>query len=742
MSGTRIPLARSSLSASTSASASASASSSTPRTSSNPNPFANLSGPSSFSLSSSTSRIPTGTGGRESLRASTSLGKRGASDAGLEALKARLSTLEHNNHSLQVRDQASAEQIEEQRIEIERLKAERRMLHDGEKNERQVGEERERDFYNERLKYTDEISRLRHQNTTLKNEYESLKTQHISLTGHHSNLTQQTNQEISMLNSRLKDIEKERDEMKGWERRARGLSIELEEEKRRNEERRERGELEKEGRRVDETLQKEVKRQSLSLATIYRENETLKSEVIELRQKKKEVDAVERTAMDVQRSLKDEIRVLQEQLERARRDMDSLTQTFPSDTSSPTTTSDETLRTRLSALSGLHTQATVDLAARDSKIRELHDRLTTLADSSRASIAELTRRAEEAERELRWAREGRATAERREELAREEAERMRSAGQGVKMPGGVAAMGDQSSKIAELESLIELYKNELDQISRDSRETEERIAQGMGLVKASDLEKAREKVAQLEQDIISLESTISELTSANTRLDGEVNDLMRRVASGEYNPATERCLELRNNPASKIMAVRQQALEDLKAENDELLERMKELDELLNQAQASGGGNAATGDGKEGKEGMVPRSSFDRLKKEKEDLEKAHEKRLMRLKEIFTNKSKEFLEAVYSLLGWRIKFDESGSDIRLTSMYAPKGKSGLTLKFASQEGHFGTMQMSGMMSRGLEESRHFWIVERQSVPGFLAQVTTEMFEKTTIGRAAGYVGLE
>jgi mitotic spindle assembly checkpoint protein MAD1 len=86
-------------------------------------------------------------------------------------------------------------------------------------------------------------------------------------------------------------------------------------------------------------------------------------------------------------------------------------------------------------------------------------------------------------------------------------------------------------------------------------------------------------------------------------------------------------------------------------------------------------------------------------------------------------------------LGWRIRFDESGSDIRLTSMYAPKGKSGLTLKFASQEGHFGTMQMTGMMARGLEEARLFWVGERQSIPGFLAQVTTEMFEKTTVSWA-------
>ena len=41
--------------------------------------------------------------------------------------------------------------------------------------------------------------------------------------------------------------------------------------------------------------------------------------------------------------------------------------------------------------------------------------------------------------------------------------------------------------------------------------------------------------------------------------------------------------------------------------------------------------------------------------------------------------------------------------------------------------------LGGMAKSGeLEECRRFWIEERQSVPGFLAQVTTEMFEKTTV----------
>ncbi|WWC59638.1 uncharacterized protein I303_102197 [Kwoniella dejecticola CBS 10117] len=690
----------------------------------------------SSGLSSSTS----------SLRASTnSLGKRGAAEAGFEdhykqmsSYKARISTLEHTNHTLQVKERSSASRIEEQRVEIERLKAERRALFDGEKKERDVGQEREKDFYEDRQRYSNEISQLKHSNDELLDELETLRSEHNILLGKHSSFTQNANNEMHLLNSRISELDHQVTDLKSWERRARGLSIELEEERRRNEERREKGELEKENRRVDETLQKEVKRQSLSLATIYRENESLKSEVIELRQRKKESDANERASKDVERSLKDEIRTLQEQLERARRDMDSLTQTFPSNSSSSPDTSDTTLRARLSSLSNLHNQATADLAQKDSQIRELHDRLTNLAQSSQSSIAELTRRFEEAEREARWAKQGRVTAERLEAVAKKEAESARYSMSTSSTSMSGSGVQDQSAKVTELERLVEMYKSELDGMSRDSRETEQRIAKGMGLVKSSDLQEAKEKIEQLEQDIQSLESTIAELTSANTRLDGEVNDLMRRVASGEYNPQVERVLELKNSPANRIMAVRNQTLIDLKNENDELLEKMRELDEIIAASSGGSGENQTNTDAS----ASVPRSSFDRLKKEKEDLERSHEKRLMRLKEIFTSKSKEFLEAVYSLLGWRIKFDESGSDIRLTSMYAPKGKSGLTLKFASQEGHFGTMQMSGMMARGLEESRHFWIVERQSVPGFLAQVTTEMFEKTTIGRAAGYVGLE
>lgn len=332
-------------------------------------------------------------------------------------------------------------------------------------------------------------------------------------------------------------------------------------------------------------------------------------------------------------------------------------------------------------------------------------------------MVELRRRMDEAERELRWAKEGRRSAEMREKLAREELDVAFSAGTGA----------GSSGDTAQLEALLKSYRSQLEALARDSRDAEERIARGAGMVNADELAAAQHLAASLEKDLTARQETIDALTAANTGLDAEVAELMLRLGSGEFNAQRERCLELRGNPAAKIRAVRQEKLDKLELENAALLERLAEVDPVPENASLGRGGA-----------GLVPRESFDRLASEKAAQEEAHEKRLRRLKEIFGAKSREFLEAVYSLLGWRIRFDENGADIRLTSMYAPKGKMGLSLKFTSSEGHFGTMAMSGGMARGLEEARDFWVIERQSIPGFLAQVTSEMFEKTTMGRLAGW----
>ena len=188
------------------------------------------------------------------------------------------------------------------------------------------------------------------------------------------------------------------------------------------------------------------------------------------------------------------------------------------------------------------------------------------------------------------------------------------------MPGGLDS-GNQTAQIRKLQSLVEEYKSEIDRTARDSRDLESQLAEGAGLVKSTLLEDATARIAALESQIESLENSITQLTSANTALDAEVSDLMRRVASGEYNHTTERVLELKNNPAAKVLAIRKQVLDDLRAENEALLDRLKSVDRG-----AAGTEQAGTG--------AVPRESWDRLVKEKESLEQAHAKRLQRLKEV------------------------------------------------------------------------------------------------------------
>ena len=62
--------------------------------------------------------------------------------------------------------------------------------------------------------------------------------------------------------------------------------------------------------------------QSQYLVTLEKQNASLQTELIDLRQKRKEADVAERTAKDVERRLRDEVRILEDQLERARRDME------------------------------------------------------------------------------------------------------------------------------------------------------------------------------------------------------------------------------------------------------------------------------------------------------------------------------------------------------------------------------------------------------------------------------------
>jgi mitotic spindle assembly checkpoint protein MAD1 len=109
-------------------------------------------------------------------------------------------------------------------------------------------------------------------------------------------------------------------------------------------------------------------------------------------------------------------------------------------------------------------------------------------------------------------------------------------------------------------------------------------------------------------------------------LEQKLFDLSGDIAAGHHVPPGVRILSMKQNPTQEWVDLRQAAMNRLRAENDALLERLKELE-------ASASSSTRQGVGTE----LVPRESWDLVSKEKKELEsllEQKEKRIMRLKEV------------------------------------------------------------------------------------------------------------
>lgn len=214
-----------------------------------------------------------------------------------------------------------------------------------------------------------------------------------------------------------------------------------------------------------------------------------------------------------------------------------------------------------------------------------------------------------------------------------------------------------------------------------------------------------------------------------------------------------RVLSLRENPAQQWVDMRQQAMDRLRRENEAVMRRLKELEDS--------GVRAENGKERVAEEAMVPREIWEVVNLEKTRLEeelKQKEKRLKRLQEvcstpksqsrpiyslfsssphapqIFHSKAAEFREAVASILGVKLVFYPNGQ-VRVTShfdlnaafVFQPTGA------HAGAEGPGGmSMQLVAQGDGGpddLPQLLRYWVDQEQCIPGFLASVTLECYEK-------------
>ena len=224
------------------------------------------------------------------------------------------------------------------------------------------------------------------------------------------------------------------------------------------------------------------------------------------------------------------------------------------------------------------------------------------------------------------------------------------------------------------------------------------------------MEKDREKIEELEQTLF---------------------ELRGEIGAGRHVPPGVRVLSLSANPAQEWTDLRQAALDRLKEENAALLQHLSTLSSSSTSPDLST--NTKTEE-----ERLVPRASWLAVCEQKTQLEdelRQKEKRMLRLRQVFTAKTAEFREALSAILGVKLAFYDNGQ-VRVTSQYdlgaafvfqpaRPSGEGpgagvGARMQLVAQ-GEGGPQELPQLMRN--------WVEIEQSIPCFLASVTLECYDK-------------
>ncbi|RKP34966.1 mitotic checkpoint protein-domain-containing protein, partial [Dimargaris cristalligena] len=290
----------------------------------------------------------------------------------------------------------------------------------------------------------------------------------------------------------------------------------------------------------------------------------------------------------------------------------------------------------------------------------------------------------------------------------------------------------QVHRIEGLEQLVQEYREQVNQLNEQLAARPE-VKPNANLTNetanpnpaaAAELDaRAQARAAESESEMAVLRSQLARLEKQLAAQNSEMALLEHKIGQGDYNPRTTRILQLIDNPTSKAYEIREATLQALRKENAQL--------------QGSDSGGA-----------LVPQQTVDNLISSHADMQKQvaeKDKRMVRLKEVWRAKAQEIREAVYSLLGYRVDFLENGR-VRLASMYNEADDHSFI--FTSNAHDSGTLELSGggnaAFVRSLDTLIQYWVVERRSIPAFLATVTLELFDKTTAmmppGHHAGWRG--
>lgn len=296
----------------------------------------------------------------------------------------------------------------------------------------------------------------------------------------------------------------------------------------------------------------------------------------------------------------------------------------------------------------------------------------------------------------------------------------------------------KAEQIANLEKMIDEYRQELakahDELSkRESAQQDDSQPRGVKRpLSPADSEAESERLSVLSRKNRKLQENLSKSEQNMALLRKEFEATRSQLKSLKAKSRT-RVLELRDNPTAQAENLKLSTITTLRNENRELLSQLQGHHQAVK---------------------TVPITTLESMKLEVQDMERTvadKEKRMRRLKEIWTAKSSEFREAVASLLGFKLDFMPNGR-VRVTSMFhlSPAYRHGDSAASDAGgpgsmgngeensivfDGENGTMKISGgpnsLFAMEIKPLIKFWVEERKDIPCFLAAMTLDFYDKTT-----------
>ena len=279
--------------------------------------------------------------------------------------------------------------------------------------------------------------------------------------------------------------------------------------------------------------------------------------------------------------------------------------------------------------------------------------------------------------------------------------------------------GQSSKRTEDLEALVDQYREELQALNDELSKREDILPprEPQGLKRPRE-EEPDGRLGSLSRKNRKLQDELSTIQQSTVLLQKELEATKSQLSSLQSSSRT-RVLELRSNPTADAEALKLNTITTLRAENKALLAQLE---------------------GQPHNTKVVPITTLENVRLEIMELERLvaeKEKRMLRLRQIWSLKSLEFREAVVSLLGWKMDFMPNGR-FRMTSIFnlGMQGEDdesgGNSLIF---DGESGTMKISGgPASDFAAEIRplvKYWVEERKEIVGLMAAITLEFYDKTT-----------